>query len=854
MKTRLVPVGAPAERAELRATWSLLSAPAGRCTAPAALRACDSTEWLAIDQPGTVAAALRDAGRWSLDAPERRLDGEDWWFRGVFDGSESVAAEEAYIGFDGLAGLVDVWLNGELLLRSDNMFVAHVLPLGGRLRAGGNELLMHFPSLDAALAQRRPRPRWRAPMVEHQQLRWFRTSLLGRLPGWAPPAPPIGPWRPVWIERRGAVSLRHPRVVATLDAHGRGRLEFSGELCLPIAARCGNGVLELDHAGRTCRAPVVPDAAGGRIVASLAVEAAVPWWPHTHGDPVRHALRLRIEVDGVEQVFELPPVGFRRIELDTAGDRFAVRVNGVPVFCRGACWMPLDPVGLRPQPAAQRAAVRQAREGGMNMLRVCGPTVYEDEAFLEACDAEGVLVWHDLMFANLDYPADDAAWRASVLHEVAQQLERWRHHPSVAVVCGNSEVEQQAAMWGAPRELWAPALFHAELSALCASELPHVPYWPSSAHGGAFPHQVDRGTSSYYGVGAYLRPLDDLRTAAPAFATECLGLANVPEPSTLARMPGASALRVHHPGWKARSPRDLGAGWDFDDVRDHYLGQIFGVDPLHCRRVDHERYLVLSRIVSGELMARAFSEWRRPGSGCGGALVWFLRDLWAGAGWGLLDDCGLPKAAWHALRRALQPVALLLTDEGLNGVTAHVINEPVRPLRGRLQVCLYGGGDALLRDVSVDLQVAGHACQSVPLASLLDGFVDMSFAYRFGPPPVGLVHARLLDENAVVQGEAFYQPAALWKVGEAGTGADPGLSARFVTPAAGPVEVEVSTQRFARSVYLDVPGCRVADNHFHLAPGACRRVALDVGAAVAVLRGEVGAGNAARPAAIRSAS
>ena len=237
------------------------------------------------------------------------------------------------------------------------------------------------------------------------------------------------------------------------------------------------------------------------------------------------------------------------------------------------------------------------------MLRVNGCMVYEDDAFFDACDALGLLVWQDFMFANMDYPASDAGFMASVREEARQQLARWQAHPSLAVICGNSEAEQQAAMWGAPREAWAQPLFDEQLAALAGELCPGVTYWPSSAHGGAFPHQNNVGTTSYYGVGAYLRPMEDARRAGLRFATECLAFANVPPPATLARMPGGTSLRTHHPGWKARAPRDLGAGWDFEDVRDHYLQRLYGVDPVALRSTDHERYLQLSRAVSAEVIA-----------------------------------------------------------------------------------------------------------------------------------------------------------------------------------------------------------------------------------------------------------
>src|SRR6185369_12142958 len=228
--------------------------------------------------------------------------------------------------------------------------------------------------------------------------------------------------------------------------------------------------------------------------------------------------------------------------------------NGVPIFCRGACWTPLDPVSLAADRAAYAETLGLARDAGMNMLRVGGTMVYESDDFYDLCDEMGILVWQDFMFANMDYPEDESFVASAVL-EARQQLARLEARPSLAVLCGNSEVEQQAAMWGATRERWSPRLFHEVLPAVARELRPDVPYWPSSAHGGAFPHEASRGTTSYYGVGAYMRPLEDARRSEVRFASECLAFANVPEPAAL-----APSLRAHHPAWKARTPRDFGAG------------------------------------------------------------------------------------------------------------------------------------------------------------------------------------------------------------------------------------------------------------------------------------------------------
>jgi beta-mannosidase len=381
-------------------------------------------------------------------------------------------------------------------------------------------------------------------------------------------------------------------------------------------------------------------------------------------------------------------------------------------------------------------------------------------------------------------------------------------------LCGNSEGEQQAAMFGAPRERWSPRLFHETLEAIAQERCPDVPYWPSSAHGGAFPHEARVGTTSYYGVGAYLRPLEDARRSEVRFATECLAFANVPE------LPPPS-LKVHHPAWKARTPRDLGAGWDFDDVRDHYVQRVFGVDPLALRYADHDRYLALGRAATGEIMAQVFGEWRRSGSPCRGGLVWFLRDLWAGAGWGIIDAGGAPKSAYWYLRRALAPVAAHVSDEGNNGLYVHLTNDRPEALRGDLELALFRAGEIAVGSARREITIAPHGSVSVAAVDAFDGFVDLSNAYRFGPPTCDLVLATLRVSGVVVA-QAFHFPLGL----PSGRELDVGLSATAHARADGGFDLTLRTRRFAQSVVVAAEGFAAADAWFHMAPGGERTVEL----------------------------
>ncbi len=753
----------------------------------------DGQTWRATTVPGTAASA----SGWTWD-DRRAFDSEDWWWR-------TTVPHGGVLCFAGLATLATVTLNGETILTSDNMFLAHEVAV-----PSGGELVIHCRALEPELAKKRPRPRWRVPMLEQQQLRWVRTTLLGRTPGWSPPCPAVGPWRDVWLEER---ALRVGDVSVAVDPAGSiavaAELEIDSAMLLVSRVDTTDSDEERDEiTGSFDRWSIAMAFSEGRWRARLEVPRAAQWWPHTHGTPALYAIAIETMSRGKRAVVDLGTTGFRTIEIDRgAGDDFSVRVNGVPVFCRGACWTPLDVISLAAKPAQYEAAIAQARAAGMNMIRVGGTMIYEDDAFYDALDAQGVLLWQDFMFANMDYP-DDAAFTESVTREIDQQLARLQARPAFAIACGNSEGEQQAAMSGAGRERWAPALFHERIPAQLAARCPGVAYTPSSTHGGAFPHQPSAGPSSYYGVGAYLRPLEDARRSEVRFASECLAFANI----------GAVApnLRVHHPAWKARSPRDLGAGWDFDDVRDHYVQRLFGVDPVALRVSDHERYVQLGRIATGEVMAQTFAEWRRARSVTRGGLVWFLRDLWPGAGWGVVDAHGAPKPAWYALRRALQPVMIAMSDEGCNGVAIHVANDGPMPLAARVELALYRGGHVEVGRGGCDVAVAPHAATELAAAQLFEGFLDLSFAYRFGPPTAHVVHARLVTGERLLA-EAFHFPAGPPATREA----DVGLTAQLV-----PGGIQIGARHFAYGVTIDLPGYRPDDNAFHLAPGQTRVIGL----------------------------
>jgi beta-mannosidase len=829
---RLTPVSRVApdghDRRELTEGWQFTSTSPGEGMDA---RALDGFAWSPARIPGTAAGALREAGLWRA-GDGRDFDACDWWFRTRVDGERAGDQEEVVLALDGVATVAEVYLNGERVLDSHSMFAAHEIDVGGALR-GENELAICCRALGPLLnVPRGPRARWRTRLVADGNLRFFRTMLLGRAPGFAPGPAVVGPWRPVWLERRRGIVVDELELRSTVQPARRGVLAVRArvralapdepvrKITVVLSGPTGVHRAELSlHAG----------AGGTEAIGTMTVPDVELWWPHTHGSPTLYAVTLLARIGATEIAVDAGRVGFRRLEAGKDLERDGVKlcINGVPTFARGAVWTPLDLAAPHSTVGALRRVLGAVIDGGMNMLRVPGIACYESEDFYDLCDELGILLWQDFMFANLDYPERDPAFMDSVQREARQVLGALGRRPSLAVLCGGSEVAQQVAMLGLDPQLANGPLYGDVLPALVAGADIEAPYLPSTPWGGDLPFRPNRGVAHYYGVGAYRRPLEDVRRSEVRFAAECLAFSNVPDEEALESFDAFGGPVAHHPAWKAGVPRDTGAGWDFEDVRDHYLKLLFQLDPVELRSIDPDRYLELSRFTTGEVMAEVFGEWRREASPCSGGLVLWLSDLQAGAGWGVLDHRGSPKTAYHHLRRALAPIAVWSTDEGLGGVVAHIANDSPGSLQANLRVALYRDFELLVGETQLAVELEAHSGCEHNVEQLLGWFVDASWSYRFGPPAQDLIVLSL--EGGEAEGRRLLSQSLRFPASRP-RGAEPAarleLSATVHGIAADTAVLSLSAKRFVYGVRVRVPGFVPDDDGFSLEPGHRRDISL----------------------------
>src|SRR5215212_9529004 len=431
----------------------------------------DDTHWLDVPVPGDVHRALMATGHIEDPFYDRNEDGcawiedREWWYRMSFDGPKEPLQldERLHLVFHGLDTFATVWLNGEEIGRHANMFREAVFDVGGRVRFGEENTL--------AILFDRPLDHARE---EHPD-QW------GRNP-----------------ERQAAIAGVHFHTL-DLDPDGERaavavRVEaerFAGEepVTVDIALCAPDGDPVAEHA-------MVLDGEGPHlaVTAYLTVEKPRLWWTHDLGEPALYGLCVDLEQDGSVLDHYETRVGIRKLELDQSPDPdepgtrfFRFVLNEVPIFARGADWIPADSfVGAIPHERYE-ALISSARDANMNMLRVWGGGIYEHDLFYDLCDSMGLLIWQGFMFACAVYPEEPPEFVFEVEAEAGYQVRRLRSHPCLALWCGNNENQwiHDQVHWDDPHNRVPGALYYHELLPRIVAELDgRTPYWPGSPFGG----------------------------------------------------------------------------------------------------------------------------------------------------------------------------------------------------------------------------------------------------------------------------------------------------------------------------------------------------------------------------------
>jgi beta-mannosidase len=632
-------------------------------------RQVNTDEWLPANVPGGVHTDLLAAGRipdpfvgdnelrvqWVAEA--------DWCYQRSFQvGADLLANERVELVCEGLDTLAEVRLNGSLLGAAENAFRAYRWDVKKLLKPGENELVLDFASpvrYCAARNQERAMDMTNEALTGAPHLRKS-PSHFGW--DWGPKLPAIGIWRGIGLEAgsRARLSDVHAR-----QHHTDGRVSLSVEVQADSWGQSGLSVVATLSAPDGTQAFVKTSLSDGQAHLEIQVEAPQLWWPNGYGAQPLYWLDVSLSAGEIELDRQHFQLGLRTLALnqepDEWGRSFNFIVNGVPIFARGANWIPSDTFPTRITTAQLEHLISSAALANQNMLRCWGGGYYEDEAFFDLCDRYGILVWQDFMFACAIYPLDDPDFVENVRQEVFYNARRLRQRACLALWCGNNEIEANWVSWGwaqtQPAELKAADMrfFYKTLSEWLQQLDPDHAYWPSSPSSG-LPHEIPdseaTGDQHLWEVWHGNKPFKTFRRQFPRFASE-FGFQSLPALQTVAAyaQPAdwnmTSYIMEHHQRNRA------GNGKIIAYLSDHYQ-----------LPKDFETLVYLTQILQAEAIRSAVEHWRRSRERCGGTLYWQLNDCWPVASWSSLDYFGRWKALHYAARRFYNPLLLSIEDEG----------------------------------------------------------------------------------------------------------------------------------------------------------------------------------------------
>jgi len=642
----------------------------------------DQAGWVPVAAPGDTYLALHAAGR----IPHPFTDGgeaacawvaeREWWWRTSFRAETPRDDERLSLCFEGLDTYATVWLNGEELGTSDNMFAAARFDVTRRVCAAQDNVLLIRFSPPSRIAADKPPLAWdlTADPIRESKRNYHRKAQFGWGWDWGPWLPTVGIWRPARLELRRAAAIEDVSFsTVSLGPAARVRIDVAVD-AFHLAGEALRAAVTLQAPDCAVAASAELAFASGKTHASVELDVDAPqlWWTPELGAPDLYTLRVALFEEEQPLDHKVLEVGIRRIELDTSPDPdepgcsfFRFVLNGVPIFARGANWIPASSFVGALTAADYQALLQSAADANLNMLRVWGGGIYEADAFYHACDRLGLLVWQDFMFACTPYPENEPGLLDNISREVDQQIIRLRNHPCLSLWCGENEgqaVHQYLDLMAGQSTPFLGATIFQKLIPQALERLdPTTAYWPGSPYGGPMHNSMRAGDVHNWTVWHGVPPVPD-NVPVP-------GRESGPENVAYTRYAEDRARFVSEFGIQAAPSRDTLSRWLAPDqmkldsagflsrIKDHPKDKVNAMLlPVTGLPGDLDRYIEYTQLVQAEGLKFGIEHYRRRKPHCSGTLIWQYNDCWPGISWSLIDHDRVRKAAWFYVARAYAPV------------------------------------------------------------------------------------------------------------------------------------------------------------------------------------------------------
>lgn len=812
---------------QISAAWKLQHFPAGQMKPyELATPGFDDRFWITAKVPGDVHSTLIE--RNIIDHPyfghndikSRWIEDEEWWYRGQFNYEVTAESDERHdLIFEGLDTFATVFVNGLEVGSTNNMLMAHAFDVTRIVRNGWNCIAVKFDPLRKHYEQKELF-QWSSYTKERP---WIRKAAMNFGWDWGPRMVTVGIWGAVRMERKSVAKLNSV-FARTADA---SREEATVLIDLEVKAYSKDlhidcEIILLDQAGQRVAEDRIA-VEGTTASADLLVSAPQLWWTHDLGQPYLYELQVNLFADGQMVDSSSQTLGIRTLELELQDENdnpsFAFLLNGVKVFAKGANWIPVDHfIGSAPD-ARYCELIDLAVEGHMNMLRVWAGGIYEKDIFYSECDRRGVLVWQDFAFANALFPDYNRDFMDNVRKEVIYNVKRLRNHASLALWCGNNEIDWLYDMKSSSGDITSPfygrSIYHELIPEVLAELDDSRAYWPSSPYGGNDdndPNEGDRHNWQVWHGSVYPRQFGDRPVLD--YSIDGVTFKNFKKDLTLFN----SEFGMHASANRYTLEKNIPAGqFYWGSVEMAYRNK----DTNHQKGIllmegytgipeNIEEYMNYSMLTQAEGLKYGVEHYRRNKQRTSGTLIWQLNDSWPGTSWSMIDYELLPKASYYYAKKFYHPLLLSVEHEPGEPLQVWVVNDTLESYAGTvtLQVITYDGKEVFVKawEAHVPSNTAVYLGQ-VDEAEALDG---------------------KLAEGVVVKvsADGFAAPDNLYYLRDQKDLLMKAAELEIISDEAAQTVTITAVGSLARMVKIDLPQGRVrfSDNYFDLLPNEIRTI------------------------------
>ncbi len=757
------------------------------------------------------------------------VDKEDWVYETVFTPSADILDKNNIsIVFKGLDTYADVYLNDRKIIIADNMFREWSADVRQLLVDGPNRLKVYFHS-----PVKVDMPKWESlpyhydasnDQSENGGLLDRKLSVFARKAGyhygwdWGPRLVTSGIWRDVYLEgwNDAVINDVHIRQRSVTDR----RADITDIVEIAADRRIEDAEISVTDEGTgrvLCSKKLALNEGRNRVELDFSIKQPRLWWCNGLGTPELYNLTTKVTHGGEVLSSSTTRVGLRSVSVVTSPDaagnmQFYFVLNGVPVFAKGTNYIPQDNFLPRVTDEKYKSTLQDAVDANMNMIRVWGGGIYENDIFYDLCDELGLMVWQDFMFACSIYPAS-GEWLENVREEAAYNVKRLRNHPSLVLWCGGNECIDAWYNWG-----WKHSheQNHPEYATIIEEELhrqyfetlpaavgefaPETFYWPSSpfSANGRGSDGVN-GDRHYWDVWHQKAPIDSYNKDKAHFFSE-YGMQSFPEYESILKF--APDTADHSITSEVMMSHQRGGDHANELIEWYLLNE-------YRRPENFEEFLYINQVLQADALRTAIEAHRRDKPHCMGSLLWQHNDCWPVASWSTRDYYGKWKAAHYMVKEAFRNVIASAETSG-DTLRVFVVSDLTKALPGKIRIkAVTLSGDEIFNQ-TVSTKIPANTSTLVlkkTLAELLEG----------NKPEDVVINLRLECGEHRHEGNHFLCKQKDLNLRKADINCE-------IAPATGGYRIDLSSDKFVRALCLSLPGadCRFGENYFDLMPGETR--------------------------------